>query len=157
MLNSKALTAKILTAIAQIIESDLVIEQGVDETGWHYKKYASGYLEAERARNIGQYTVSTVETAPIYVGGTLTSALPSMAVSGQVEVSLMGNSVNSPCFLERISTSSWRVAKVGSVTLQGVTVCERTINARWKAMVGGVARKVLNALQSLTFKEVVAC
>ena len=138
MLSTKALTAKILTAIIQIIESDLVIEQGVDAGGWHYKKYASGYLEAERARNVGQYTVSTVEAAPIYVGGTITSNLPSMAISGQIEVTLMGNSVNSACFLERIGTNQWRIAKAGTVTvtLQGVTVCERTINARWKA-VGG--------------------
>lgn len=147
MLSTKALTAKILTAIAQIIESDLVIEQGIDKNGWHYKKYASGYLEAERARNVGKYTVGTVESAPIYVGGTLTSALPSMAISGQIEVSLMGNSVNSACFLERISVNSWRVAKVGSATLQGVTVCERTINARWKA-VGGVARRIFAQLLS---------
>ena len=147
MLNTKALTAKILTAIAQIIESDLVIEQGVDANGWHYKKYASGYLEAERARNVGQYTVGTVEAAPIYVGGTITSNLPSMVISGQIEVTLMGNSVNSACFLERIGTNQWRIAKAGTVTLQGVTVCERTINARWKA-VGGVARRIFAQLLS---------
>lgn len=147
MLSTKALTAKILTAIIQIIESDLVIEQGVDAGGWHYKKYASGYLEAERARNVGQYTVGTVEAAPIYVGGTITSNLPSMAISGQIEVTLMGNSVNSACFLERIGTKQWRIAKAGTVTLQEVTVCERTINARWKA-VGGVARRIFAQLLS---------
>lgn len=132
MLDVKALTAKALEWIAQAAESDLVIEQG-ETGGWHYKKYASGYLEAERARNIGQYTTSTVESSPIYVGGNITSGLPPMAISGSIEVSLMGNSVNSACFLERIGNTTWRVAKVGaSVTLQNLTVCERTINAKWK-------------------------
>ena len=117
-----------------LLRYDYVIESGTDSNGWHYKKYSSGKLEAERSRNIGQYTLSTTEVSPIKVGGTVTSALPSFAVNGDLEISLSGNSSNSAIFLERISPTSWRVAKVTSsnVTLQDLTVIERTVGATWK-------------------------
>ena len=112
----------------------VIIEQGTDANGWAYKKYADGTFEAVRARDVGQYTISTEEVSPIRVGGTITSNLPGAAISGDIEVSLMGNSSNSACWLERISQTEWRVAKAVTVnvTLQHMTVCERTIGAKWK-------------------------
>lgn len=129
MLDVKELINKLLSAV----KVDYIVEEGTNN-GWTYRKWNSGMLDAERTRNVGQYTVNTVEASPIRVGGTLSSSLPSMAISGEVEVTLMGNSSNSACFIEHISNTTWRIAKaVGTnVTLNNLTVCERTVGARWK-------------------------
>lgn len=127
MLSIKELLTKILT-------TDLVIEQGTDSNGFSYKKYASGRLEAEKAWNTGQYTISNVEIAPIRVGGIITVATPIDMTSGDVDVTLMGNTVSSACFIEHIGNGQFRIAKVANSTivLQGLTVCIRTVGARWK-------------------------
>lgn len=120
--------------LADILNTVHVVEAGVDASGWHYKKYSDGTLEAERTRNIGQYTISTTVASPIRSGATVSSALPSEAISGDVEITLVGNTSNSACWMERIGNLEWRIVKVttGNVTLQGLTVSERTIGARWK-------------------------
>ena len=38
--------------LAKILATDLVVESGIDANNFHYKKYASGRLEAERVWNI---------------------------------------------------------------------------------------------------------
>ena len=129
MLDVKALLSKILSAI----KVDYIVEQGTDN-GWTYRKWDSGKLDAERARNIGQVTIGTVEVSPIRVGGTVTSALPSMAISGSLDINYIGNSSGSPSWIEHISPNSWRIAKAttSNITLQNVTVLERVIDGRWK-------------------------
>lgn len=120
--------------ISKLVNTPMVIEQGVDASGWSYRKWSDGMLEAERFRDIGQYTIGTVEGSPIRVGNTVSSTLPSMALSGSIEVTLAGNSSNSPTWIERLTTTDWRIAKVTSsnITLQNMTVCERTVGAKWK-------------------------
>lgn len=134
MLSTKDLIAKILEALAEILAADLVVESGVDANNFHYKKYASGRLEAERVWNIGGYTINTIEASPIRVGGTVNVVSPVDMISGTVDVTLVGNSSNSPCFIERISPSQFRIAKaIGStVSLSNMTVCLRTAEAYWK-------------------------
>lgn len=120
--------------LLKILQTDLVIASGVDSNGWNYKKYSSGLLEAERVWNVGNYTINTVEVSPFRVGGTVTSPLPTMAISGNVVTTLMGNSVNSAVFLENIANNSWRIAKAssGNVSLQNLTVHCRVVNGKWK-------------------------
>lgn len=123
-----------VTAVVSAVTTAYVVEQGTDANGWTYRKWSDGTLDAERARDIGQYTINTVEGSPIRVGSAVTSTLPSMAISGDLDVYLMGNSVNSPCWIEKYGSNQWRIAKVttSNVTLQNLTVCERTVGARWK-------------------------
>ena len=114
--------------------SDPVIESGIDANNWTYKKYASGRLEADRVWNVGQYTINTVESSPIRVGGTLTITAPSLMTSGSFTAVLMGNSSNSACFLEHIANNTIRIAKAVTtdVTLQNMTIGLTLINGRWK-------------------------
>lgn len=114
--------------------SDPVIESGIDANNWTYKKYASGRLEADRVWNVGQYTISTVESSPIRVGSTLTITAPSLMTSGSFTAVLMGNSSNSACFLEHIANNTIRIAKAvtTNVTLQNMTIGLTLINGRWK-------------------------
>lgn len=120
--------------LAQSVVADYVVEQGTDAEGWHYRKWNSGAYDAERTRNIGQYTINTTVNSPIRVGGDITSALPSAAISGDLEIALVGNSTNSPCFLEKVGPLKWHIAKVTTqtITMQNLTVSERTIGAKWK-------------------------
>lgn len=126
--------ASLKELIAKIMRTDLVIESGTDADNWHYKKYASGRLEADRVYNIGQYTFNTTEISPIRVGGQFTLPSPSMMTSGHITGTLMASSSNSSCFLEYIGETTVRVAKVASsnVTVQNMTIGLRVINGRWK-------------------------
>ena len=136
MISAKKLLYKTIEVLGA--HKDFVIEEGAtaDASPWRYRKWNSGRLDAERAWNIGQVTIGTAELEnTVMVSSSVTANLPSMAVSGSLEISLMGTSSNSPIFMERIGTRDFRLAKVGSasVTLQNVTVAVRTVGARWKA------------------------
>ena len=127
MLSIKALLSKIL-------QTDLVVDSGMSSTGWAWKKYASGHYEAERTWNIGQVTLSTAPATNYRVSADITVSTPSAMSSGSVQATLQGSSSGSPIFLENISASKIRIAKIAntSVTLQNVTIILRTVNARWK-------------------------
>lgn len=129
MLDLKALLSKILDAI----KVDYVVEQGTSNN-FSYTKYASGRLEAERIWNVGQVTLSTTEATNVRVGGTLNIPQPSNKVNGTVVPTYIGNSSNSPTFMETISSTQVRIAKFSStnVTLQNVTLALRLINGTWK-------------------------
>lgn len=109
-----------------------VIETGTSNS-FKYWKWADGRLEAERIWNIGQVTLSTTETSTTKVSGEVTIPTPSIMTSGEVEVTYVGNSSNSPSYLERVTRSTFRLAKnsTTNVTLQGVTVVLRLVNGRW--------------------------
>lgn len=111
---------------------DYVIEEGTDN-GWNYRKFASGILEADRVWNVGQYTIGTVEVSPFRAGNDLTITTPSIMTSGSVMSTLLGSTSNSPIFLETYSDTKIRVAKAASsnVTLQGLTIGLKLLNARW--------------------------
>lgn len=113
---------------------DYVVETGTDSNGWTYVKWNSGRLDAERVWNIGQVTLSTVEVTNIRVSGNVTIPSPSIMQSGNVTVELVGNTSNSPIWLEHITNTTFRLAKASgsNVTLQGVTVALRTAKAKWK-------------------------
>ena len=113
---------------------DYVVETGTDSNGWTYVKWNSGRLDAERVWNIGQVTLSTVEVTNIRVSGNVNIPSPSIMLSGNVTVELVGNTSNSPIWLEHISNTTFRLAKASgsNVTLQGVTVALRTVKATWK-------------------------
>lgn len=113
--------------------TDFVIETGTDNS-YTYTKWASGRLEAERVWNIGQVTLSTAETANTRVSSDITLPLPSLMTSGTIETSYAGNSSNSASYIERISSTSLRLAKntTSNITLQNVTFTLRLINGRWK-------------------------
>lgn len=125
--------ASLKELLAKIIQTDLVIESGTID-GWDYKKYASGKLEADRVMNIGQYSINTTEIAPIRIGGNFTLPTPSFMTSGRITATLMASTSNSACFIEYISDTYIRIAKVanGNVTLQNMTIGLRVINGRWK-------------------------
>lgn len=128
MLNIKAL-------LSNILQTDLVVASGMSSTGWAWKKYASGHYEAERTWNIGQVTLSTSPATNYRVSQDITlPQVPSVMISGSVQATLQGSSSASPIFLENISASKIRIAKIvnTSVTLQNVTIILRTVNARWK-------------------------
>lgn len=112
--------------------ADYVIEEGTD-SNWKYRKWNSGRLEAEWVWNVGQYTLNTTEVSPIRVGADLTAPTPSIMTSGSVRVTLLGNSSNSPIFIEHYTDVKFRIAKVSSsnVTLQGLTLGLTLLNARW--------------------------
>lgn len=130
--DSKSTIEQIISKLDDI--NDYVVEQGTDGSGWIYRKWNSGKLDAERLRNVGTYTISTVVASPIRTGGEITSTLPSMAVSGNIEVTYIGNSSNSPSWLEKISETKWRILKAvnSNATLSNVTVLERTVGATWR-------------------------
>lgn len=73
---------------------------------------------------MGQVTINTVEGSPIKVGATINIGKPSAMTSGSVSATLMGNSSNSAIFLEHISNTQVRIAKVisSNVTLKNVTL-----------------------------------
>lgn len=109
-----------------------VIETGTSNS-FKYWKWSDGRLEAERIWNIGQVTLSTTETSTTKVSGDVTIPTPSIMTSGEVEVTYVGNSSNSPSYLERVTRTTFRLAKnsTTNVTLQGVTVVLRLVNGRW--------------------------
>lgn len=125
--------ASLKELLAKIIQTDLVIESGTVD-GWDYKKYASGKLEADRVYNIGQYTINTTEVSPIRIGGQFTLPTPSFMTSGYIAATLMASTSNSACFLEHISETVVRIAKVttGQVTLQNMRIVITVVNGRWK-------------------------
>ena len=91
-------------------------------------------MEAERVWNVGQVTVSTTETSTTKVSGEVTIPTPSIMTSGEVEVTYVGNTSNSATYLERVTRTTFRIAKnsTSNVTLQAVTVVLRLVNGRWK-------------------------
>lgn len=113
--------------------ADFVVEHGISG-GWRYRKWNSGNLDAERVWNVGQVTVWNVLSNDTRCSASISASLPQMAISGSLEIVLMGNSSNSGIYLEHISSTSFRIAKTSasSVTLQNVTLALRTIGARWK-------------------------
>ena len=117
---------------ADIADADYVVAIGTDN-GFTYRKWSSGALDAERVWNIGQYTVNTAYGTGLRVGGEVTISQPSNMTSGSIEVTLLGNSSNSPIFLEHISATKFRIVKVSAtnVTLNNVTLALRLINGRW--------------------------
>lgn len=127
MLSTKALLSKIL-------QTDLVVDSGTSSTGWAWKKYASGHYEAERTWNIGQVTLSTSSVTNYLVSADIAVSTPGAMTSGTVQATLQGSSSGSPIFLENISASKIRIAKIASssVTLQNLTIILRTVNGRWK-------------------------
>lgn len=109
-----------------------VVETGTSNS-FKYWKWSDGRLEAERIWNIGQVTLSTTETSTTKVSGDVPIPTPSIMTSGEVEVTYLGNSSNSPSYLERVTRTTFRLAKnsTTNVTLQGVTVVLRLVNGRW--------------------------
>lgn len=129
MLDLKALLTKILDAI----KVDYIVAEGTSNN-FSYTKYASGRLEAERIWNVGQVTLNTTEATNVRVSGTLNIPQPSNKVNGTVVPTYIGNSSNSPTFMETISSTQVRIAKFAStnITLQNVTFALRLINGTWK-------------------------
>lgn len=118
--------------------ADYVIEQGVTDS-WYWKKWNSGRYEAERVRNIGQVSLSTVDyssSTNTYVSGAVTVGTPPHTlVNGSVEVVYLGNSSNSGSWLQRTSLTQFRIAKattVSTTVLQNVTVSEKVVGGTWK-------------------------
>lgn len=118
--------------------ADYVIEQGVTDS-WYWKKWNSGRYEAERIRNIGQVSLSTVDyssSTNTYVSGAVTVGTPPHTlVNGSVEVVYLGNSSNSGSWLQRTSLTQFRIAKattVSTTVLQNVTVSEKVVGGTWK-------------------------
>ena len=98
-----------------------------------YWKWSDGRLEAERIWNIGQVTISNTETSTTKVSGEVTIPTPSIMTSGEVEVAYVGNSSNSAVYLERVTRTSFRLAKntTANVTTQNNTFVLRLVNGRW--------------------------
>lgn len=113
--------------------ADYIVEQGTDNN-FSYTKYASGRLEAERIWNVGQVTLNTTEVNNVRVSATINISQPSNMVNGTVVPTYIGNSSNSPTFMETISSTEVRIAKFAStnVTLQNVTFALRLVNGTWK-------------------------
>lgn len=109
-----------------------VIETGTSNS-FKYWKWSDGRLEAERIWNIGQVTISTTETSTTKVSGEVTIPTPSIMTSGEVEVTYVGNTSNSAAYLERITRTTFRLAKntTSNVTLQGNTFVLRLVKGRW--------------------------
>lgn len=122
-------------AIYVLLKRDYVIGTGTTSTDWVWRKYASGRYEAEKVWNVGQVTLSTSPATNYRVSQDITlSQVPSVMISGSVQATLQGSSSGSPIFLENISSTKVRIAKItsGTVTLQNVTIILRTVNGRWK-------------------------
>lgn len=118
---------------------DYVIEQGVTDDNWRWRKWSSGRYEAERIRNIGQvslYNADYSTSTGVYVSGAVTVGTPPHTlVNGSVEVVYLGNSSNSGSWLQRTSLTQFRIAKattVSTTVLQNVTVSERVVGGIWK-------------------------
>lgn len=114
-------------------EADYVVEQGTSG-GWYYRKWDSGRLDADRVWNVGQVTLNTAEGTTHRVSADLTVPTPSMMVNGTVAVAYVGNSSNSPTFMERTASDKVRIAKVitTNVTLQNVTLTLQLVGGTWK-------------------------
>lgn len=113
--------------------ADYVIETGTNNS-YTYIKWASGRLEAERVWNIGQVTLSTTETSTTKVSGEVTIPTPSIMTSGEVEITYCGNTSTSAVYLERVTRTTFRLAKntTANVTTQNNTFVLRLVNGRWK-------------------------
>lgn len=109
-----------------------VIETGTSNS-FHYVKWSDGRLEAERIWNVGQVTISTTETSTTKVSGEITIPTPTIMTSGEVEITYCGNTSNSAVYLERITRTTFRLAKntTANVTTQGNTFVLRLVNGRW--------------------------
>ena len=114
-------------------EVDYIVEQGTNG-GWYYRKWNSGRLDADRVWNVGQVTLNTAEGTTHRVGADLTIPTPSMMIGGTVAVTYVGNSSNSPTFMERTASDKVRIAKVitSNVTLQNVTFTLQLVGGTWK-------------------------
>lgn len=124
----------ILKAIIDRVGVDYIVDQGT--TGnWTWRKWNSGLYEAERAHNVGQYSINTTIVTGIMCGSEVDFATPPHTlVSGRTQVSYISNSSNSGVWLEPTTSSKWRLCKAttSNVTLQGVTVAYRVVDGKWK-------------------------
>ena len=109
-----------------------VIETGTSNS-FHYVKWSDGRLEAERIWNVGQVTISTTETSTTKVSGEITIPTPTIMTSGEVEITYCGNTSNSAVYLERVTRTTFRLAKntTANVTTQNNTFVLRLVNGRW--------------------------
>ena len=109
-----------------------VVETGTSNS-FKYWKWSDGRLEAERIWNVGQVTISTTETSTTKVSGEITIPTPTIMTSGEVEITYCGNTSNSAVFLERITRTTFRLAKntTANVTTQNNTFVLRLVNGRW--------------------------
>ena len=109
-----------------------VIETGTSNS-FKFWKWSDGRLEAERIWNIGQVTLSTTETSTTKVSGEVTIPTPSIMTSGEVEITYCGNTSTSAVYLERVTRTTFRLAKntTANVTTQNNTFVLRLVNGRW--------------------------
>lgn len=123
---SDALGFLLLSRIAYVIETGT-------SNSFRYWKWSDGRLEAERIWNIGQVTLSTTETSTTKVSGEVTIPTPTIMTSGEVEITYCGNTSNSAVYLERVTRTTFRLAKntTANVTTQNNTFVLRLVNGRW--------------------------
>ena len=109
-----------------------IVETGTSNS-FKYWKWSDGRLEAERIWNVGQVTISTTETSTTKVSGDITIPTPTIMTSGEVEITYCGNTSNSAVYLERVTRTTFRLAKntTANVTTQGNTFVLRLVNGRW--------------------------
>lgn len=109
-----------------------IVETGTSNS-FKYWKWSDGRLEAERIWNVGQVTISTTETSTTKVSGEITIPPPTIMTSGEVEITYCGNTSNSAVYLERVTRTTFRLAKntTANVTTQNNTFVLRLVNGRW--------------------------
>lgn len=109
-----------------------IVETGTSNS-FKYWKWSDGRLEAERIWNAGQVTISTTETSTTKVSGEITIPTPTIMISGEVEITYCGNTSNSAVYLERVTRTTFRLAKntTANVTTQNNTFVLRLVNGRW--------------------------